>query len=121
MPKTKKLKQLQQRYATLQKQLGLLNTLLVGTIQEHRLEQTLADGKKKTYGPYYAWTWKEKGKTVTVTLTKQQAPKYQRAIVNQRKLLTITKEMRTLSLEILEQTTTPVKRRKQRPFLPKNP
>ena len=43
-------------------------------------------GKIKTYGPYYQWTWKQEGKTVTVNLAAGQRRAFQRAIANQRRL-----------------------------------
>ena len=73
-----------------------------------------APGREKTYGPYYQWTFKRTGKTVTVNLTASQAKTYQRAIDNHRKMEKTLEEMRTLSLEILEAKTQGVRKRKPR-------
>ena len=71
-------------------------------------------GKQKKYGPYYQWTRKRRGKTVTVNLTASQAKVYQRAIDNHRKMEKIMQEMRALSLQICENSTEGVKKRKPR-------
>jgi len=74
-----------------------------------------APGKQKTYGPYYyQWTFKRKGKTVTVNLTASQAKTYQQAINNHRKMEKTLEEMRTLSLQILEAKTQGVRKCKPR-------
>ena len=70
--------------------------------------------RRKVYGPYHQWTWKQEGKTVTVNLSASQARVFQRAIDNHRKLAALVGEMRTLSRQILEATTVGVKKRKPR-------
>jgi hypothetical protein len=67
------------------------------------------------YGPYYQWTWKQKGKTVTVNLTPSQAQAYREAIGNNQALEETLSEMRSLSLHVLEATTPGVKKRRSRP------
>ena len=67
------------------------------------------------YGPYYQWTWKQKGKTVTVNLTPSQAQAYRQAIGNNQALEETLREMRSLSLNVLEATTPGVKKRRSRP------
>ena len=114
-----KLQQLKQRYRKLKKNLPPTDYILQGTIQEHQYDRTLPSGQTKHYGPYFAWTFKLDGKTVTVTLTQEQARAYQRAIENQKKLNRRLQKMRTLSLTILEASHPQVQRRKQRTFLPK--
>lgn len=69
---------------------------------------------KRSRGPCYQWTGKIRGKTVTVALSACQAKVFQKGIDNQRKLGRITRQMRKLSLEILEATTQGVKRGKPR-------
>lgn len=94
--------------------MGKLDLILQGTIAERIIVRPdpRAPGRKKNYGPYYQWTWKSAGKTVTVNLTPAQAKAYQRAITTHRKMDSIVNEMRTLSLTILEATTVGVKKRK---------
>lgn len=114
MENKKSVQQMNQRYARLTAQIAKLGTVLQGTITERSVERKDPHhpGKTKTYGPYYQWTFKRQGKTVTVNLTRTQAKTYQRAINNHRKLEKTTQEMRELSLKILEATTRAVKRRK---------
>ena len=114
--KNKSVEILRRRYEKLAAQLAKLGLILQGTITERKIVREYPDEptKKKTYGPYCQWTWKKAGKTVTVNLTASQAKVYQKAIDNHRKLENILKQMREISLQICEKTTTPVKKRKTR-------
>ncbi len=116
MKKEKSTAPMQRRYARLTARLAKLGLVLQGTITERTMRRPdpQAPGKDKTYGPYYQWTFKRKGKTATVNLTASQAKSYQRAIDNHRKMEETLEEMRTLSLEILEAKTQGVKKRKPR-------
>jgi hypothetical protein len=107
---------LQRRYERLAGRLAKTGLVLQGTITQRTLHRPHpeAPGQQKTYGPYYQWTWKQEGKTVTVNLTAPQAKAYQRAIDNHRRLTGLLREMRALSLQILEATTPSVQRRKTR-------
>lgn len=115
--KSAQLKQLKRSYAQLTQRLAKLGPVLQGTITERAIERADPNNPKrtKTYGPYYQWTFKRAGKTVTVNLTCQQAKRYQTAIDNQRALDDITDQMRELSLQILASTTKSVVKRKPRP------
>lgn len=95
------------RYATLQTRLGRTGLLLVGTITRRidRRADPRSPGAVKAYGPYYQWTFKEKGKTKTVNLSAQQARQYAQAIRNHRALEKTIRDMRSLSLQILQATT----------------
>ena len=107
---------LRRRYERLRTELGKIGLILQGTITERTIEREdpANPGTKKTYGPYYQWTWKHKGKTTTVNLTGPQAKAYQKAIINHRKMEKTLKEMRALSLKICEATTKGVKKRKSK-------
>jgi len=106
---------LKRRYQRLTARVAKLGPVLQGTITERTIvrDDPANPKKHKTYGPYYQWTWKRGGKTVTVNLSASQARAYQRAIDNHRKLEHTLQEMRELSLAILEQTTKGVKKRKR--------
>ena len=54
------------------------------------------------HGPYYQWTRKVRGKTVTVRLTEQQAERVRHWIENGRQLDRIVVEMEMLSLRMTE-------------------
>lgn len=53
--------------------------------------------KRRGRSPYYQWSSKAQGKTVTRTLTKDEAELYQEWIENDRKLRSLLKEMRRAS------------------------
>ena len=55
----------------------------------------------KRHGPYYEWTYKAGGKTVTVRLSPQTAPFFQAAARQYRKLKTILNRLEKLSRQAL--------------------
>ena len=93
-----------------------MGPILQGTITARTIVRRDPDAREdeRIYGPYYQWTFKEKGKTRTVNLTAQQAKLFGQAIANQRGMDEIIKEMRQLSQEILETQTKGVKRKTTR-------
>jgi len=107
---------MKKRYGRLTARLSALGPVLQGTITERTIERPDPGhpGKNKTYGPYFQWTFKQHGKTVTTNLTASQAKVYQKAIDQHRKLEATLEEMRTLSLQILEKSTQGVAKRKKR-------
>ena len=111
-----KMARLRARYERLAGGLGRPGLLLQGTITARTIPRATADGEgeKKSYGPYYQWTWKAGGKTVTVNLSAAQRPLFQRAIDNQRKLERTLARMRDLSRQILELSAEGVPRRTPR-------
>jgi hypothetical protein len=116
MERQKEVNAMRQRYARLAAGLAKTGLIAQGTITERTIERpNPADpGKTKTFGPYYQWTFKEMGKTVTVNLSKAQVRPYQRAIDTHRKMEKTLNEMRELSLRILENSTQGVVKRKPR-------
>jgi hypothetical protein len=112
VPSDKQLQRLHARHARLSAQLADPGLLLQGTINEVRPRRPDPAGKGvKTYGPYYQWTWKQMGKTVTVNLSAGQRGAFQRAIDNHRKLERRLATLRALSRQILELTTQGVPKR----------
>ena len=116
MKNGKKLDALRRRYAQTRRRLARTGWVLQGTITERTIqrEDPKRPGRKKRYGPYYQWTWKREGKTVTVNLTPRQAQAYQEAIDNNQTLEKTLGELRGLSLKVLEATTPGVKKRRSR-------
>ncbi len=114
--KVKSADALRRRCQRLSERLGKTGLILQGTITQRKIarEDPYQPGKAKEYGPYFQWTFKEKGKTRTVNLTASQARVYQKAIDNNRKMEEIVQEMRDLSLEFCQATTKGVKKRKSR-------
>jgi hypothetical protein len=54
------------------------------------------------HGPYWRWTRKVAGKTVTVRLTDEQARDYQPWIDNARHLRDLTRRLERIAVDILE-------------------
>jgi hypothetical protein len=110
---TKKIEKLQARYDALKVRLEAIGPIMVGTITKRmdRRRSDTAPGGYVVRGPYYQWTWKEKGKTRTRNLTPQQARVYGQAIKNHRKLMKIVLRMRDVSLKILQEDTSKLKKR----------
>lgn len=107
---------MKQRYAQLAAQLARRGLILQGTITPRTIvrDDPQRPQHETTYGPYYQWTWKHRGKTVTVNLSASQAKAYQRAIDNHRKLQHLLQEMRQLALTILQHSTRGVTKRKRK-------
>ena len=115
MEDKKRVAALKTRYAKLAKQLGATGLIVQGTITERTITKKDggARGGANALGPYYQWTFKREGKTVTINLSKAQTKQFQKAIDDNRKAEAILKKMRELSREILEASTKGVARRKQ--------
>jgi len=113
MKSGEKIERRKERYRRLRANLAGIGPILQGTITERTIVRGVPGARReeKTYGPYYQWTFKDKGKTRTVNLTAQQEKLFGRAIANQRRMDEIIKEMRMLSQEIFEAQTIGVKRR----------
>ena len=72
--------------------------LLQGSAVEQRYQRKTKSGIKEC-GPYHLWTRKERGKTVTVSLTDDQYREVGQAIATRRKVDKLLKEMQRLSKE----------------------
>ena len=92
-----------QNYQTLQRALSQVGYFRRGTL----LKRFMACGKSgcacqasppRLHGPYYQWTRKVDGKTVTVRLTREQADLLAVWIATGRELHRITAQMERLSL-----------------------
>lgn len=70
-------------------------------------------GAKKTYGPYYLWTRKIGGRTVTKALSAQQAKLIGEALQNNRTLESQLAELRNLSEHIIFAISCGVPKRKR--------
>ena len=100
MKPEKRMEKIRARYDRLRARLAKVGWAIQGTVTE-RYDDRVPDGAPPR-GPYYQWTFKRDGKTVTRNLTATQAGKYRKAIENQRRLDAILREMRALSLEYLQ-------------------
>lgn len=105
---------LRRRIERLAAQLGRPGCVLVGTIRPRWIPARRGKAKGRL-GPYYQWTFKDRGKTVTVNLAPAQVKLFQQAIDRQRRAEDLLAEMRALSRQYLEATTHGVKRHKPKP------
>jgi len=74
--------------------------ILQGSAVVQRYQRQTKDGAKDC-GPYYLWTRKVRGKTVTVSLTVTQFAKVSEAIAIRRKTDKLLKRMQQLSQQLL--------------------
>ena len=116
MSKPQLLSDLEKDYEELKRQISRLGVMAQGTIISRSILRPDPEDrrKNKSYGPYYQWTWKKLGRTVTVNLTASQAKEFKKAIATHRKLERLLKEMRRLSLQILERSGPGVAKRTKR-------
>ena len=103
-------------YERLKKGLAGVGLIAQGTIIPRRITKPDPSDrrKKKSYGPYYQWTMKIKGRTVTINLSPSQVREFKKAIANNRKLENTLTRMRELSEQILNGSTVGVTRRSKR-------
>ena len=110
------LKKMTESMSKLKSRLVRTGLIVQGTITERMIERKRRRGGRiklnAEYGPYYQWTFKRKGKTVTVNLSGRQEKTFRKAIDENRNVENIISEMRELSLEILNLKTKGVKKRK---------
>lgn len=95
------------KYKELQKQLSRVGFICNGTMMSvHRKcgkpNCGCNENEQMQHGPYHIWTRKEKGKTVTRSLSEQQASQCSLYIENFRKMEGIIKEMKKISIWMVE-------------------
>ena len=76
-------------------------TLLARMVRCGKPQCACGKDPSKRHGPYYEWTYKARGKTVTVRLAPAAAPFFRAAARQYRKLKTILNRMETLSRQAL--------------------
>jgi hypothetical protein len=92
------------RFENLKAELGALGLTRPGSLVERYMPcgrsncRCLAD-PPQLHGPYYQWTHKIKGKTVTMRLSKSQAERCKEWIANHRRLKTLVRRMEALALK----------------------
>ena len=115
MTDERELSGLRRRYERLAARLADPGLVLQGTISVVRPRRAASAERERArvYGPYYQWTWKQAGKTVTVNLSAGQRRAFARAIANHRRLEQTLAALRDVSRRILELTTEGVPKRKR--------
>lgn len=88
--------------------------VLQGSVVRRNLKRRVGT-VMKTYGPYYLWTRKINGKTITVALTDEQARIIRQAIHRNRELEQRLDRLRSLSEQIIIAIGPCVARRKRTP------
>ncbi len=58
--------------------------------------------KKHWHGPYWIWTRKEKGKTITKTLSDSQAKMVKKSLIEMKKINKLVEKWKLLSLQYME-------------------
>ena len=91
-----------ERFLSLKRELDAIDYFCKGTL----LKRMMKCGQKrcpcqqdpsKRHGPYFEWTYKAKGKTVNIRLQPEEAPVYQNAVEEYRKLKSLLTRMERLS------------------------
>ena len=98
---------LRQRYQELQRQLADIGFVCNGTVMSvYRKCGKPGCGCKESvsmqHGPYHIWTRKEKGKTVTRSLSEKQARQCSLYLRNFKKMESIIEEMKKISIQMIE-------------------
>ncbi len=93
---------IREKFDVLRRRLSRTGLVVRGNVTEREIRAAgRRTARKKSYGPYFQWTFKRHGKTVTVNLSAAQRKIFQAAIENNRNLENIVSEIR-LSLAVLE-------------------
>jgi hypothetical protein len=95
----------QHDYHQLKQELVKIGFVLQGSLTERRMQCGKPTCRcrrepKARHGPYYQWSWKDKGRTASVYLNQQQAERCREWIANQRELERVIQRMHHVSLRI---------------------
>ena len=98
---------LMQKYRELQKQLADIGFVCNGTVLSvYRKCGKPSCGCRESvnmqHGPYHIWTRKEKGKTVTRSLSEKQARQCSLFLRNFKKMESIIEEMKKITIRMIE-------------------
>ena len=104
---TERLADYEQRYRELAAQLATIGLIHSGSVTR-RYTRCATPGCKchadppQPHGPYYQWTTKNNGKTVTRRLNETEAKLYQEWIANDRQLRQLIQQMRQIAAKAAE-------------------
>jgi hypothetical protein len=101
------LEQIQRKYDALRAKLASADYICSGSVMLlfrkcGRGNCACHDSKKAEHGPYYIWTRKVSGKTVTRTLSEAQAKRCMKFIENLKKLDAVLEEMKGVAAEAVQ-------------------
>ena len=102
-----RLPEYERRYRQLAEELATIGLIHSGSVTHRYTRCATASCKchadpPQPHGPYYQWTAKVDGKTVTRRLTDREAPLYQEWIDNDRRLRRIIGQMRQVAAKAAE-------------------
>jgi len=91
----------------IKEEIAKIDSVLIGTLSKRykscgRKNCRCMAGKEYWHGPYFIWTRKEKGKTITKTLNKNQAQYCQKAFRNMKLLNRQLQHWKKFSLKSLD-------------------
>ena len=97
----------QQRYGELKESIEKLGFIRRGSVVQRFMPCGKAGCRcqatpPELHGPYYQWTRKVRGKTVTVRLTRQEAALMKKWIANGRQLTKIVTQMEKVSMRVTD-------------------
>ena len=101
-----KINELERKYFLLKRKIDKLGFICTGSVM--KVFKTCGNPgcrcnkDKKGHGPYNIWTRKVNSKTITRTLTSEQAKLAQNCIDNMRKMEDILQQMKDLSVQYIE-------------------
>jgi hypothetical protein len=103
-----KLEKLAKKYADLQKQFIQIRYICNGSIMYlyrkcGKPNCGCKDNPQMRHGPYFIWTRKEKGKTITRSLSEKQAERCLGYIKNFKKIEKIIEEMKKTTIQMIEE------------------
>jgi len=97
-----------QEFEDCRKELGSIGFILTGSITKHYTKcqspscRCMKDPEYR-HGPYYNWTRKVKGKTVTIRLSPEEADILKEWIENKKEFYEIIKRMEMITLEAVKE------------------
>jgi hypothetical protein len=103
--KQQRLLRYQQEYRELKKKLAEVGFVLQGSVTKRWMRCGKANcgcqkDSQARHGPYYQWSWKDKGRTASVYLSQPQAELCKEWIANHREMERVIQRMRNLSLRM---------------------
>ncbi len=104
----KSLEKYVQEFETCRRELREIGFILTGSITKHYTKcrspscRCMKDPEYR-HGPYYDWTRKVKGKTVTVRLSQEEADILKEWIENKKEFYEIIKRMEMITLEAVKE------------------
>lgn len=105
---SKKLDKHLRKFEECRKELGKIGFILIGSIVKRFMRcgkescRCMSDPMFK-HGPYYEWTRKVKGKTISVRLTEEEANILAGWIKNKRRFYEVVSEMERITLDALNE------------------